>query len=185
MVDFGQIIDNYPALLFSVEHSIGKKFKLFHELGPMLTAEWYNPDYDYDGHFGFKTKQEIRLFPRGQEDTELEYWGIGIKLNYSDFDEVPLVERFGASTNNTAYFKSKRSDLNVATYGIYASYGRNYIFLEQFVLNIGGGLGYEYIQMNLPELTPEASYVKQSIPNFGNTEGNLLIFVSAKLGYRF
>jgi hypothetical protein len=185
MVDFGQVMDNYPALLFSIEHSIGKKFKLFHELGPMLTAEWHDPNYDYDGHFGFKTKQEIRFFPRGQEEEELDYWGIGIKINYSDFDEVPLVERFGTSSNNTVYFKSRHSSLNVLTYGVYASYGRSYIFQNHFILSIGGGLGYQYIEMNLPELTPEGSYVKRSLPSLGNTEGDLLIFVSAKLGYRF
>ncbi len=36
MLDIAQFLDNYPSILVSVEYSIGRKFKLFHELGRVL-----------------------------------------------------------------------------------------------------------------------------------------------------
>lgn len=166
--DFGNLADiNYPSIMVSAEHRLGL-VSLSHEIGRIydVAPNSYDEELekiDYDDVFGFKFREEVRIYRPDSRKAGQKgfYMGLGWHYSFADI-KAPSVVGYGCvDGRNCNYYESRDGTFKRRRMGFTFITGIESIAVRPFVLDVSMGIGAQRTSFSDPDDIHGAEVLKR------------------------
>jgi hypothetical protein len=180
-IDFANFLDDFPALLISYEHPIGKNLYLTHEGGPIIQA------FSTDNRkiSGFKLKEELRFILDQWNNNDLY---IGLSARYSQENLFTnVVYGYGCNGRQSCtYFQNYYGEFQKKMISFDARLGFKHNFNPFFIeYDLGFGYGKDEIYSPDIEAGEGSTRITTNPYNTFLTGWRVMISGRANIGFKF
>lgn len=180
-IDFANFIDDFPALLVSYEHPVGKNLYLTHEGGPVLPV-FNAADKQVNG---FKLKEEIRLI-LDQWNSSMVYTGLSARYSQENI-YTNVVYGFGCiGRSGCTYFQNFYGKFQKRMIAFDVRVGLKHSFHPFFIeYDLAYGFGKDNIYF--PDIDTGEGFTRITTAPFDTflTGWRVMISGRANIGFRF